>query len=232
MQLDYLVKPTKANNRSFVLSKLSKKDVKEKIRNSRHLVSDLDDTLIHSPTFNLAVSRFMEEGYLEPEHYSWIAKAIFKCIFQPKKAVSEMWFEYHERFGHKFRHFVNSQKFDFLFYPGVQEFFNSLPETTEKIMVTRTIEEIARPFANHLGFGKYHHLEKKESPFLKTMLGKEQSVFIDDSNEGEETVIALNGNENSPLTIYVASSPKKVNEHFAVSIGRDYSGLNKIINSD
>ncbi|MDO8740718.1 MAG: haloacid dehalogenase-like hydrolase [Candidatus Woesearchaeota archaeon] len=233
MQLDYLVKPSKSNDRSFVLSNSSKKDIRERIRKSSYVVSDLDYTLIDSPTLGLVVRRFFEGGFLDIRQDIWAVKAVFQYLLHGKNAAPPMWSEYRDKFKCEFRHYIESHKPALSFYPGVQEFFRSLPETTEKMMVTRTFHEIAKPFADCLGFGECHSFEDdKVLPFLEGIIHSSYDVLIGDSKEDENIVTALKKRSTHPLTIYVASSPNRINENFEINIGRDYRGLNKIINSD
>lgn len=232
MQLNYLVKPTRANGGSFVLSRLKENTIRETTRNSKLVISDLDDTLTDSPTLELVIKKFLKEDFLDFRQDIWAAKAFFKYMFEREKAVSDVWFEYHDKFGQEFKRYLESQNPNLQFYPGVIDFFNSLPKTTEKIMVTRTMDEIARPFADYLGFDKCRALKRNKLTILKEIKCENSDILIGDSIEDEAVVIALKNNEVHPLTIYVTSSPKKINENFAVIIGRDYRGLNKILNSD
>ena len=57
-------------------------------------------------------------------------------------------------------------------------------------------------------------------------------MLIGDSKEDEDIVAALKKKNICPLTIYVTSSPNRINENFAINIGRNYGGLNEILNSN
>lgn len=232
MQLDYLVKPSKSNDGAFVLASSSRKDVKERIRNSGQIISDLDYTLIDSPTFRLVVQRFFEGGFLDIRQDIWAVKAIFKYILDGETAVPPMWLEYRSKFEDGFRSYISSRKINPSFYPGVQEFFSSFQETAEKIMVTRTFPEIAGPFADYLGFSKWRSFRDNKMPVLEEIKCSSQDMLIGDSAEDEAIIDELEKSRICPLTVHVASSPKKANEKFAVIIGRNYRGLNEILNSD
>ncbi|MDI6737489.1 MAG: hypothetical protein QME12_03145 [Nanoarchaeota archaeon] len=214
-----------------------------RLYHSNIILTDLDDTLAKSPMKKVACGFLKRLDMLaNPKFIKWCAKAAWKKAVNGKKAESGLAREFVEKFidgkeSERIQRLVTSEYAISTLYPGVKELYSLLPNS-EKVIVTRSIEEIANPYMNALEFNMALSSEFSKSEAAEFIMGvfpesKKYAVF-GDSEEDEEMVDYLRrelvkGNIDTLVSIHVAKSERKASTAFDCSIGRDYSALVEIV---
>ena len=106
-----------------------------------------------------------------------------------------------------------------ILYPGVKETFSQLD--TRKIMVTRNLQELAEPYARMLGFDTIFSEVRDKYWAAEEYLG--EALVIGDSEEDSGMA------KNSRASIYICEKPEDYNPLFTIGIGRDWTGLARIL---
>lgn len=220
--------------------------VAARLYHSNIILSDLDDTLAKSPMKKLAYSFLKRKDMLlNPKFLAWCAKVAWKKAVKGNKSDSELGREFAENFlnGKERKKLEEKMSFPYIqelresAFPGVTFLYSMLPNAT-KIIVTRSIREIAWAYVSALGFDysiEEQYDKKKSVDFIMGVFPnlKRYAVF-GDSEEDEEMVDYLRhqlvkGNIDTLVSVYVAKSEKQANPVFDCSIGRDYSALADLV---
>lgn len=244
--MEYIVEPT--NGDGWVLAKkgYNKDNIAELIRSSDSVVSDLDDTVAESPIREMIKLGSKELKYLlNPACWLWAVLTKIRLRLDGEEAESTV--------GKSFTRFFLRKKSvldritkrytrDFAestLYPGVSDFYKTLPGERTKIFVTRNIKEITDAYKDAIGFDDalVEQYDKKASieKILNLYPKAKSFVIIGDSQEDEQMLNFLRdkqqqgGQINTILGIYVADSPENINPNFDINIGKNYGGLVKLM---
>ncbi|MFA5888539.1 MAG: hypothetical protein WC852_07560 [Candidatus Nanoarchaeia archaeon] len=214
-----------------------------RLRDSNLFLSDLDDTLAKSPTKKVAYSFLRRKDMLfNSKFIAWCSKALYQRAVHGRKAKSGLGIEFIEKF-------IKPQKIETIqsiltpeyaessLFPYAKEFYSMFPKAA-KVIVTRTIEAIAEPYSNALGFDMTLESQYAKRESVDFMMGVfpdlKRFAVLGDSKEDEEMVDYLRfklkkGSIDTLVSIYVAKSKRKMNMNFDASIGRDYSPLVELV---
>ncbi|MBS3090767.1 hypothetical protein J4433_03310 [Candidatus Pacearchaeota archaeon] len=234
--MKYLIKPTKYEWDKWVIAKdnLSIGDVRRAILNSELFVSDLDDSIAHSPTRAFVKKNFFKN----PLTLIWGAFSLLKIMKMGKKSRFEIWRTYFTRFERDLAKIeVNIENAAKRLYPGITEFFGYLEEHCphqKQILITRTVEKIGMPYQAILGFDRGYYRQFDKYKVVDELVNKYSPKIISIAGDSEEDKEMVDRAKASSieycLGINVAGSMKKINEGFDINIGRNWKGLQEIIN--
>lgn len=234
--MQYIIKPTRYEKNKWVIAKdnLSKEDVRRIILNSELFISDLDYSIAASPTKAVVIKGFFHN----PMTLLCGAVSLLRIVKAGRKNRYSIWKNYFTRFEKYLEKIVmDLEKENKRLYPGVRGFIDYLHENCpnqRSILVTRTDKKIGFPYQQILGFNEayYRRFEKHKvideliinySPRIITIAG--------DSEEDKEMIdTAKRSKIECCLGINVVKNIKKVNEEFDINIGRNWKGLQEIIN--
>ncbi|PIZ51961.1 hypothetical protein COY27_01880 [Candidatus Woesearchaeota archaeon CG_4_10_14_0_2_um_filter_33_13] len=222
-----------------VQDQFTREEVKRRILQTDVCLTDFDDTDAFSPAKVIAYTAFGTH-HLNGKYLQWAFATAVDLLRRDSTVEERRWGEYKEAFlatrdtreelYHYFSNFLRAQK---LVYPGVEEFYSSLPNS-KKFYVTRNLPEIVIPFAALLGFDGFF-AECYDKPALVDKFVADNPHFQDflvKGDSGKELELAdrlrfyrRSGTINSVTTIGVADSPLQISPGFDVVIGKDYHGL-------
>ncbi|MBI2673266.1 hypothetical protein HYX19_03330 [Candidatus Woesearchaeota archaeon] len=229
--MDYLIKPTKSNNYSMVISKLSKLDIKEAINNSEVLFSDIDDTIAPTYSKRIVIENFFNLDLTEKLDFAqWITRRLPGYLLHQKKVHTKLWFDYVDRFLEDKEIKINEKQLENRLYPGVKETFSLIPKQVRKVLVSRNIKEVVDAYKMILSFDDSYYLMKNKASVIGMYKDKSKFVAIGDSREDGDMLDPLK-EFASCLGIWVASSKKEINEKYDVNISRNWKGLESILGS-
>lgn len=218
------------------------------LKQTDHIIADLDFTLARClatrlPFYDL---KFWEADSktFNPLFIRWSAKSAFRIAksldgYDRQLAVEESWLDYFDTFlaGNPKNlaalEKLAEKKLDTVLYPGVKEFSDKFPDT-KKIILTRNIDELTRPFAKYLNYEMHTNAIQKgqKADFLRGYLSKISGhvTLIGDQEALDEplTVAKEYVPEHNLISIYVSknkSLPSNLKPD--LHIPRDYRGLSK-----
>lgn len=227
----YLIEPGHDAGWVFCNKNIDKEDIKGMLISSQVFISDLDYTLADSPTLAFTKRNF----FRNVKTLGWGLEFFFKYLLKGKGTEQSIWDKYFKILEEDLEKMEYTEK-DILknLYPGVQDFFISLKKNSpdqKKILVTRTAPQIALPYKDLLWFDEaYCQTAEKWNPIKKFNGNIKKIAFAGDSVEDENLLNeAKKSNLDYCLSIYIAESPKKINERFCINIGRNWKGLSKIL---
>ncbi len=217
------------------------------IMRSDMLVSDLDDTAAKSPS-KAAVFHFLRDTRMlaKPAFVKWAFKAGYTRLKDGKKAESGLWKEFTESFLRDKQAIQSLEKrltADYVskrFFPGALEFYAELPKGMKRVYMTRSINAIAEHFRQAAGFdtalAEQYDKAGAVREITKRFPEKRRYVLIGDSDEDSEALDYLKFlwryvKIDTLVSIYVAENDGKINKRFDINIGRDYTGLAKLVSS-
>jgi len=244
--MKYIVEPTNDSDNGWVLAKrdYDSQSIAELIRSSEVVVSDLDDTIAPSPIKELIRSRSKERKYRSsPKCWAFALPARLIWRLTGKKSESILGKIFTELFLRdnaelqRISQEYTSDHAKSTLYPGVSDFYKILPPEMRRILVTRTIEQIAEPYGQAIGFDdvlveQYNKRETSEK--ILNWDHPRRFIVIGDSPLEQKMYAFLKDKERrgeieSVLGIYVADSPENINPKFDINIPQNYSGLVKIM---
>nr|QBM01277.1 hypothetical protein [uncultured archaeon] len=235
--MQYIIKPTKYEKNKWVVAKddIPKEDIKRIILNSDFFVSDLDDSIAHSPT-----KKFVKwDFFYNPMTMLWGIISLFKIAKMGRKNRFEIWQHYFTRFDKDLERNggVSMEKAHKRLYPGIAEFFDYLNKNCphqKQVLVTRTDKRIGMPYEYLLGFDKAYYREFGKYKVIEELISSHTPKIITIAGDSEEDKEMIDTAKKSKieycLGINVVKSIKKVNEEFDINIGRNWKGLQEIIN--
>lgn len=209
--------------------------------------ADLDDSDARSPGKKLVKKAVGAKGrWLNPHYLCWVMGTAKALAEHGKRAESECWADYVNQFLRnedvltRIKELFTPKEVKGSLYPGVEEFYSLLP--ADKFYVTKNIEEVARAYANVLGFAGFFSEVEDKSRLVENFILDRPGILrygvSGDSLEDEQMVDVLNfyyrkRKIDQPTTLYRADKPtrEKMNPRFQVQIGKDRSGLVELLKS-
>ncbi len=234
---NYIIKPTRYEKSKWVAAKsnLDKNEIREIILNSDIFASDLDDSIAYSPTRKFVKWNF----FRDPMTILWGTASLLKIARVGRKSRFDIWKHYFMRFDKDLekRGGISVEKAHEMLYPGIAEFFDYLNKNCphqKQILVSRTDQRIGMPFEYLLGFDRAYYGKFDKDSAIEELISSFSPKIITiagDSEEDKEMVDkAKNSNLDCCLGINVARNTKRINEEFDINIGRNWKGLQEIIN--
>lgn len=234
--MKYIIKPTRHEKNKWVIAKdnLSKEDVRRTILNSELLISDLDYSIAASPTKAVVIKGF----FYNPITLLWGAVSLLRIVKAGRKNRYSIWQNYFTRFEKYLEKIViDLEKESRRIYPGVRGFIDYLHENCpnqKSILVTRTDKKIGFPYQQILGFNEAYYRRFEKDKVIDELIIKYSPRIITIAGDSEEDKEMIDTAKKSKieycLGINVAKNIKRVNEEFDINIGRNWKGLQEIIN--
>jgi len=217
-------------------------DLKKKINQVQVWFFDLDDNHCYSPSKKVAY-KALGTSYFSPKFVGWGLQTGLALLSQGKKAESKRWKSYVDSF---LTSDESKEKLEKIFtidyakktiYTGVQEFckfVHDLESNTDSLYITRTVEEIARPYAKVLGVDSVIARADDKAKVVEQYLKENPHIKIfgvdGDSEEDADMIERIKFYEKEAIGIYSMKSKKAVmNEHFDLATSKDRSTLVKML---
>lgn len=217
----------------------------DRIKNADVLAADIDDTIAPSPAKRIAFSKLKDIRFLaSPKFMMWGFNTCLDLAVKGKAAESDAWKDFIELFlrdpaeQDKIRRQYTPEFARSTFYPGVADFYARLPRYMKKFFVTRNIREVGEAYLEAAGFNELlpEQFDKRGSLDMILLMQPEARRFLvqGDSEEDQEFLERLElkkkiGRLHQVTSIYVSGSPYSLNPAFDINIGRDYTGLVKLL---
>ena len=214
--------------------------------------SDLDDFDSRSPAKIIAM-KAVGAGRANPAYLRWLFQtAISFCRYGRKRAETISWKRYYDAFlkldaEHDW---LNDQAFEFidamltpesvtkLLFPAVLDFYSRFG--AEKYLLTRNLERIAYRYSKVLPYSGYFHEVRDKAAVVEGFIESRPEVRRygsgGDSVEDEEVARVLEhyhrkGRIEAPICLFRSASPYALSRSFNVFVGKNRSGLARIISA-
>jgi len=216
--------------------------------NSRDVgIFDLDDCDAVSPAKRIVYEHARSGGIFNPKFIYW-ASFYGLGAKSDKRKEGEAFRKYVQLFldgkngGRRLRRIYNRFKekdaVGKMVFPGVQEFYDSLPVDMTKFYLTRSVGVIGELFAEHLGVNyAYSNIVDKAEALKKyvendAIFGRHFLFKEDFENDALQMIDVLNSfcdkkssRVESCLSVLVSDKPDKCPEGFDFVISKDHNGL-------
>jgi hypothetical protein len=220
----------------------SQDKIKERLRDNileREMWFSDIETLAKIPSWNIALQH-VGTSFSEPDYLKWVSSIILALTLKDKDAEADCWHRCSSKFlkrtenDEELKRFLSQQKIGETLYPGTTDFFSQLDAW--KYFITRNVERVGKEYRKVLDFTRFFHEtnDKEDRANKLFFVHPHRNKYAVSGNSNEDLVVVdtLNRFGCGVLSLYVADSPKKANEQFDVSIGKDYSGLVKILDGN
>lgn len=235
-KMHYIIKPTRYERNKWVAAKdnLNAEDIRNIILGSDLIISDLDKTIAKWPT-----RRVIERNFIRnPWTIVWGFFSLLRIMKIGKRNRYKIWIEYFTRFPDLPRDVSNIEKASKKIYPGCEEFFDYVNRRCphqKQILVTMTDERIGMPYQGLLGFDEAHYQKLEKYKVVEELIAKYNPRIISIAGDSIEDKKMVDAGKSAGLEyclgINVVKSTRKINEDFDINIGRNWKGLQDIINS-
>ncbi len=232
------------SNQILVKNNFSNINLKDEIINSDTIISDLDGT-IADPAKYIAIYDNLKNGkLLDINFIYWVFNSSIKFLRFGRQTELDSWREYMHLFLNNKKELdkivkkFKKEKINLYLYPKVSEFY-SLLQHKYKILMTRNISQIGKAFGNYLDVDEIiTEAFDKESETLRFIYRnrhlKKYIIFDDYEDDLEAVVNVLKFCKRKNIvdtvsSFFVSDNFDKVNCNFDVILGRDYSGLVKML---
>lgn len=234
---NYIIKPTRYEKDKWVAARhnLNKKEIREVILNSNIFASDLDDSIAYSPTKAFVKWNFFHD----PMTILWGIASLFKIARVGRNSRFDIWKHYFTRFDKDLekRGGISIEKAHERLYPGIAAFFDYLNKNCprqKQVMITRTHRRIGMPFEYLLGFDKAYYEQFDKYKVIEELINTSSPKLITIAGDSEEDKEMVDKAKSSSLDyclgINVVKSTRRINEEFDINIGRNWKGLQEIVN--
>lgn len=213
-----------------------KQEIKERLSSCEAWFADLDDHDAKSPGKRLALNA-IGTSHLNPKYLLWCIETGFAWLVH-NDAESRQWKKYATNFLRSEKALedvtksLTDERIAASLYNGVREFYQLLPAM--KIYVTRNILQVAKAYAQYLGFHTIMPEAEEKGIIAERFIQEHPNITRygcgGNSKEDESMSDILHFYQNQgKIKAITLHTGKKPNEAFDISIGKDRSGLVKIL---
>ena len=240
----FLTVPILTNKRRqnwiLINPKISKNEIKLRLKNADLLISDIDDTDAPSPAKLMAYYSLLNpKFFFNLKFQSWCLFTVKNLLSKGKRAEGKVWRAFIDKFlndSQRLNFYLkkfNISYIESLQYPGVKEFYEMIPRA-KKVYITRNIKEIAVLFQKINKFDdilcKQFNKIQAVTSVLKKAPDVQNIILKGDSEEDLELLEYLRDlvdkrKISNVLGIYVVPSIRRINLNFDINISRNYLGI-------
>lgn len=214
-------------------------DVRRRVFQSNAWLFDLDETHAVSPG-KLIARKAIGTRHYSPSYLAWCAKTFYNWAMREPGVEGKRWAAYVDSFlreqealDETVRMFDKEMVRKSL-YPGVEDFC-SLVSDARRFYVTKNIFEVARAYADFLGFNGFYYEAANKADIVEQFFARDRPHLRfygveGDSGEDEEMLAVLRFYGKDTFGIVCSKEPVDLDSTtFDINISRDHSGLVKIL---
>ena len=221
---------------------LTRYNIEQLVKQADICISDLDETDCHSPSKYVALDHWLQRMLKDKSYRTWLLHAAQQRLRSGRNVESALWKQYVEAFLQRPEQRAEIEKIITpnvvlnSFYPDVTHFYGYI--SAPKCYVTKTIREIAAPYAEMVGFAAIFPEIIDKRAFMEEFVQHypqfQQYLVRGDSCDDQGMVDVLRSCQRqqkikSVLSIYVARTPLQVQHNFDVETSLNHSGLVELL---